>query len=70
MTMKAEQIEPVEAERLIPRKAVEQLSGFSRASLYRMMAKNTFPKPLVIGASVRWRLSDVMAWQQSLISKA
>ena len=52
---------------LIPRKAVEKLSGLSRATIYRLIKSGKFPRPLAIGTgSVRWRQSDVIAWQQSL----
>lgn len=52
---------------LIPRKIVEKLSGLSRATIYRLIKSGKFPRPLSIGTgSVRWRQSDVIAWQQSL----
>jgi prophage regulatory protein len=52
---------------LLPRKTVEKLSGLSRATIYRLISKNQFPRPLSIGTgSVRWKQSDIVAWQQSL----
>ncbi|WP_420887758.1 helix-turn-helix transcriptional regulator [Candidatus Nitrotoga arctica] len=52
---------------LIPRKTVEKLSGLSRATIYRLIKSGKFPRPLSIGTgSVRWRQSEVIAWQQSL----
>lgn len=52
---------------LIPRKTVEKLSGLSRATIYRLIKSGKFPRPLSIGTgAVRWRQSDVIAWQQSL----
>jgi prophage regulatory protein len=52
---------------LLPRKAVEKLSGLSRATIYRLIKSGKFPRPLSIGTgSVRWRQSEVIAWQQSL----
>lgn len=52
---------------LIPRKTVEKLSGLSRATIYRLIKAGKFPRPLSIGTgSVRWRQSDIIAWQQSL----
>jgi len=54
---------------LIPRKTVEKLSGLSRATIYRLIKAGKFPRPLSIGpGSVRWRQSDVVAWQQSLFA--
>jgi prophage regulatory protein len=56
---------------LLPRKTVEKLSGLSRATIYRLIQQNKFPRPLSIGTgSVRWRQSDVVAWQQSLTTTA
>jgi prophage regulatory protein len=52
---------------LIPRKTVEKLSGLSRATIYRLIKSGKFPRPLSIGTgAVRWRQSEVIAWQQSL----
>ena len=52
---------------LLPRKTVEKLSGLSRATIYRLIKAGKFPRPVSIGTgSVRWRQSDVIAWQQSL----
>lgn len=52
---------------LIPRKTVEKLSGLSRATIYRLIKAGKFPRPLSIGTgAVRWRQSDVIAWQHSL----
>ena len=56
-----------EVDYLLPRKTVEQLSGLSRATIYRLIKAGKFPRPLSISAgSVRWRQSDVIAWQESL----
>jgi prophage regulatory protein len=52
---------------LLPRKTVEKLSGLSRATIYRLMKIGKFPRPFSVGTgSVRWKQSDVIAWQQSL----
>ena len=52
---------------LIPRKTVEKLSGLSRATIYRLIKAGKFPRPVSIGTGVvRWRQTDVIAWQQSL----
>lgn len=52
---------------LIPRKTVEKLSGLSRATIYHLIKSGKFPRPLSIGTgSVRWRQSDIIAWQLSL----
>ena len=52
---------------LTQRKTVEKMSGLSRATIYRLIKSEKFPRPLSIGTgSVRWRQSEVIAWQQSL----
>ena len=52
---------------LLRRKTVEEMCGLSRATIYRLMKIGKFPRPLSIGTgSVRWRQSDVIAWQQAL----
>lgn len=55
------------ADYLLPRKIVEKLSGLSRASIYRLIKAGKFPRPVSIGTgSVRWKQSDIIAWQQTL----
>ncbi|HUW76746.1 MAG TPA: AlpA family phage regulatory protein [Gallionella sp.] len=52
---------------LLRRQTVEQMSGLSRATIYRLIKLGKFPRRLSIGTgSVCWRLSDVIAWQHSL----
>jgi prophage regulatory protein len=56
---------------LLRRKQVEELAAISRASIYRLIKAGKFPAPVALGTgSVRWRLSDVTAWQQSLTTTA
>lgn len=50
-------------ERLLRRNDVETTTGLSRASIYSMMAEDSFPKPIRIGKrAVAWRQSDIAAW--------
>jgi prophage regulatory protein len=59
------------ADFLLPRKTVEKLSGLSRSTIYRLIQQNKFPRPLSIGTgAVRWKQSDVIAWQSSLTKTA
>jgi prophage regulatory protein len=59
------------ADYLLPRKTVEKLAGISRATIYRMIKAGKFPRPVSIGTgAVRWKQSDVTAWQQSLNTTA
>lgn len=42
---------------------VKDLTGLSRASIYRKMARGTFPPRHKIGAqSIGWKLPDLLAW--------
>lgn len=48
---------------------VEAKTGLARSTIYARM-KSDFPKPVSIGGnSVRWRLSDVLAWMDSCTTK-
>lgn len=48
---------------LIPLKQVKAACGFSKSSIYRMIARGQFPAPAKrTGRSVRWRQSAVQAW--------
>ena len=45
---------------------VEEITGMSRSSIYRLMQDGEFPRPVRIGpAAVRWRASDITAWLES-----
>ncbi|BBP01463.1 helix-turn-helix transcriptional regulator [Sulfuriferula nivalis] len=48
---------------LIKRKKVESLTSLSRSSIYRLMAEDSFPRPVRLGSkSVSWVLADVEEW--------
>lgn len=49
-------------ERLLRRREVEKLIGFSRAWIYDHMAEGRFPLPVKVGSSVRWKQSSVQRW--------
>jgi len=56
---------------LLRRREVEQQVALSRASLYRLIHAGKFPRPVSLGTgSVRWKQSDITAWQQSLTTTA
>lgn len=56
---------------LLRRKEVEKIAGLSRASIYRLIKVGKFPAPLNIGTgAVRWKQSDLIAWQSSLTKTA
>ena len=59
-------IEP-SAERLLTVDQVIELTGLSRASVYTEMRDRGLPRPVRVGSnSVRWRLSELIAWMESL----
>jgi prophage regulatory protein len=58
-------------DRFLKRAEVEAATGYSRSSIYRLIEAGEFPKPIAFNERcVRWRESDVAAWQQKMIEKA
>lgn len=48
---------------LLRRPAVEAVTGLSRSSIYAMMDKDEFPRPIRIGRrAVAWQQSAIEAW--------
>lgn len=64
MPARNETASPENAElKILRRKAVEDRVGLSCSSIYAMVAANTFPKPIQLGAqSVGWLASEIDAW--------
>jgi len=53
-------------DRLITRQEVEERTGLSRSTIYRLMASNEFPKPVKISRrAVRWSLKDILDYIRS-----
>ena len=53
-------------DRLLRRRQVEEITGLSRSSIYRLMQDGDFPRPLRVGpAAVRWKTSDITNWLES-----
>ena len=53
-------------DRLLRRRQVEEITGLSRSSIYRLMQDGEFPRPVKVGpAAVRWRTSDITVWLES-----
>jgi prophage regulatory protein len=51
------------AERHLRRPTVEELTGLSRSSIYDLMAKNAFPRPVrLTGKAVAWPESAIAEW--------
>ena len=54
-------------DRLMRRRQVEEVTGMSRSSIYRLMQNGDFPRPVRVGrAAVRWRARDIATWLESL----
>jgi predicted DNA-binding transcriptional regulator AlpA len=53
-------------------KDLQRLFGMSRSSLYRMLNRENFPKPVVLGpadsrgGAIRWRSDEVHAYIETL----
>lgn len=47
---------------LLDVRAVAALLGCSPRTVYRLSDSGRMPRPLKVGALVRWRRSDVLAW--------
>lgn len=51
-------------ETFLRRPAVEARTGLSRSTLYALMSRGEFPRPVRIARrAVAWRESDLAAWQ-------
>ena len=53
-------------DKLLRRRQVEEITGMSRSSIYRLMQDGQFPRPVKVGcAAVRWRESNITSWLES-----
>lgn len=57
-------------DRLLRLRDVAYLVGLSKATIYRKLKGSDFPRPVCMGASVRWRESDIVAWIAALTQQA
>ncbi|MGM0511794.1 MAG: helix-turn-helix transcriptional regulator [Pseudomonadota bacterium] len=48
--------------KLVDLKFICENTGLSRAFIYKLMINNVFPKPLKLGRSSRWFLSEFLEW--------
>ena len=57
-------------DRLLRRPEVESITGLSCSTIYRLMDRGDFPRPLKIGAGptgiVAWRLRAIEQWIENL----
>lgn len=59
------------AEKHLRRPAVEEITGLSRSTIYALMARGEFPKPIKItGKAVAWPESAIAAWLHERASAA
>ncbi len=62
---------PPAHDRLLRRKAVEQISGLKRTQIYFHMARGDFPCALKVtraGRAVAWLESEVLTWLEQRIA--
>lgn len=53
-------------DRLLRRRQVEEITGLSRSSIYRLMRNGEFPLAVKVGPSaVRWKTSEITVWMES-----
>ncbi len=49
--------------RLLTRQQIEEITGLTRSTIYRLMRSGQFPEPIRIGPrAVRWPQSEIEAW--------
>ena len=49
-------------ERFLTINEVVNIVGFKKSTIYKFIRNKTFPPPIKIGRSSRWKLSDVNKW--------
>lgn len=53
-------------DRYLRRTNVEDRTGLKRSTIYSLMKKGKFPRPVKLtGKAVAWRESDIKAWMDS-----
>ena len=54
--------------RFLRRREVEEMTGLSRSTIYALMSRGEFPKPIKVSKrAVRWRLDVIEGWQESRV---
>jgi prophage regulatory protein len=63
--------QPKSVPRILRRKEVQARTGLSRSTIYLMMSKGTFPRPLPLGPrAVGWLESWIDAWIEQRVADA
>lgn len=61
----------MQTQRVIRRIALQELTGLSLSTIYRLMQRGDFPKPIELSEhAVGWVVEDVQAWIESRRSAA
>ncbi|MEX1221773.1 MAG: AlpA family transcriptional regulator [Idiomarina sp.] len=56
--------------RLIRLPQVKDMTGLGRSSVYKLMAENSFPKPVtLIGRASAWVESEVIEWIEERVAE-
>jgi prophage regulatory protein len=54
------------AQKHLRRRAVEEITGLSRSTIYLMMSRGLFPRPVKLtGKSVAWPESAIASWLET-----
>lgn len=57
-------------ERVLRRRSVEEITGLPRSTIYALMERNAFPRPIPLGPkSVGWLASDIAKWTAARIAE-
>lgn len=55
--------------KIIRRPELERVTGLPHSSIYEMIAKGEFPRPIRLsGRAVGWLANEVIEWQQSRVA--
>ena len=55
-------------EKLLILKEVVNIVSFKRSTIYKFIKQGSFPKPLKIGYSSRWKMSEIRQWMENFSS--
>ena len=62
---------PVTPDRLLRRSSVEEITGLSKSTIYRLVAQGLFPRPIRIGSrAVAWPQSAIVQWIDERMAEA
>ena len=62
---------PTTPDRLLRRSSVEEITGLSKSTIYRLVAQGLFPRPILIGSrAVAWPQSAIVQWIDERMAEA